>query len=108
LIVSNVGIGNFGVLSSSGDDVLVSIIRPSSVASLIDGITINDLLGSQNGEVSVCNSPGGFDGFSCRESPAGSTLFLVLDGGDDTGFVVPIEGGRDGSRRDGINNRGVG
>ena len=42
-VVSNIGVVLLGLHASSLDDVLVGVVRPATVATLVDGVAINNL-----------------------------------------------------------------
>jgi len=92
-VFSGVGIVLLGFLTAGLDHIFVGGFGVASVATTIVGVTIDDLLGTQDDLRVSSLDPGRFDGFSGGESPARSALFLVLDGGDDSSGLAPITRG---------------
>lgn len=99
---SAVRIVGFGFHATGTDDVLERVVRITAAAALIDsaGVAVNNLLRSERLDCISSQSPGRFDRFGGREGPARPALFLILDGGDDSGFIdapVPLSGVSEGS-----------
>jgi len=92
-----VRIVNFGFHATGADDILERVVRIAAAAALIDSasVAVNNLLGSERLDSISSESPGRLDRFGGGKGPARAALFLVLDGGDDSGFVdapVPLGG----------------
>lgn len=89
-LLSSVGVGGFSgqwVLT----DVVKSLVWPSSVASVVGGRAINQLLFREVGEGSLVDLPVSFNDSGGGEGPAGSARSLVLDWGDSSGGL-PVDG----------------
>jgi len=94
-VLSSVRVAAVGIETTLVNDPLESLLRITSVASIVAGITVNDLLRRTVGDRVTSHQVGGLDGFSCREGPARTALFLVLDGSGLT-LCDPIDGSRRG------------
>lgn len=75
-------------------DVVKSLVWPSSVASVVGGRAVDQLLFGEVWERSLLDLPVSFDDSGGGEGPAGSARSLVLDGGDGT-RVNPVDGSED-------------
>jgi len=87
----SVWIRGISVLSSGLDEVLIGVGWVSSVASLVDLVTINELLHGELDEWVSSDLPLGLNRLSGGERPARSTLLLVVDWGQGT-LGAPVEG----------------
>jgi len=92
-VLGGVGVARFGILTSLLLDPSEGFLRITSVASVIVGIAVHEFLWAQVGNLISGNQVGGFDGFGGREGPAGTALFLVLDGSGHS-LCDPIDGTR--------------
>jgi len=84
-----VGIFAVRIDSSSSLNVLVSMNGPSSVTSVRSGIAFNNLFHRQGMESMSSKSQIRFDGLSGRESPATSTLSLVVNSSNNS-MIGPV------------------
>jgi hypothetical protein len=94
-VISVVGVISAGTINARvgvaflrhGAMVLVvaeSLTLPATVATAADFITVDELLLREGEEITGRNLHGTFEGTSGGESPAGTTLTLILDGVDGT------------------------
>jgi len=65
-------------------NIVVSNVRKTTIASAVGSITINNLLFRERGQWVSIKEVETFNGSNSSESPAGTTLSLVLDRGDST------------------------
>jgi len=100
-VLGSVGVASFSILTTLGFDPAHGLTRITSGAAIIIGIAVNNFLRSEDPLGLASEQVGRFDGLGGGESPAGSALFLVLDGGNDTGGLAPITRGRGSSPGDG-------
>ena len=75
-----------GVLSDHGGllGILESVVHQTTIAARVDGGALDELLLREGDEVSSGNLMSTLHGTSGGESPAGTALSLVLDGGNGT------------------------
>jgi len=106
-----VRVARFGIETTLVDNPLESFLRVSSVASIVIGVGVDDLLGRTGRDGSTSHQVGRLDGLGGGESPARTALFLVLDRGG-LSLCDPIDGTTrsssvDGTRRTGKRSRGA-
>lgn len=92
-VLGGIRVALVGVESSLLGDPSESLLRISSVASLVRSVAINDLLWGKGLNGLSCHQVGRFDSFSGGESPARSALLLVLDRGGHS-FGDPVNSAR--------------
>merc|ERR1711881_480091 len=94
-ILSSVRIGILSVKTTSRDNVLECIIHKTTVAThvSIGPRAVNKLLLSKRSELAALGEVGTFGGSDSTESPAGSALTLILNGGH-VSLGSPVNGGR--------------
>merc|ERR1711881_825597 len=94
-ILSSVRIGILSVKTTSRDNVLECIIHKTTVAThvSIGARAVNKLLLSKRSELAALGEVGTFGGSDSTESPAGSALTLILNGGH-VSLGSPVNGGR--------------
>merc|ERR1711881_828497 len=94
-ILSSVRIGILSVKTTSRDNVLECIIHKTTVATHVStgARAVNKLLLSKRSELAALGEVGTFGGSDSTESPAGSALTLILNGGH-VSLGSPVNGGR--------------
>jgi len=80
---SSVGVVGIAVNTAGALYVLVGSIRPATGAAVHGSVAVYDLFHGELSQSSSLNGVVRLDGLSGRESPAGTALSLVVDGGDD-------------------------
>jgi len=79
-VLGSVGVARFSILTTLGFDPAHGLTRITTTASVIIGVAVNNLLGTEGHDLLSGKQVGGFDGLGGGESPAGTALFLVLNG----------------------------
>jgi len=103
-VLSGVRVARFGIETALVNDPLESLLRITTVATIIAGVAVDDFLRGTSRDGVTSHQVGGLNGLGGRESPAASALFLVLDRGglslgnpiDGTRRGIGVDGGRDG------------
>jgi len=103
-VLGSVGVARLGILTTLLLDPSEGFTGITTAATIIIGVAVNDFLRTKVHDGLSGKQVGGFDGFGGREGPAGTALFLVLDGSGHS-LCDPI----DGTRRnlDVLGDRGV-
>jgi len=105
-VLAGVRVAFFGILSSLVDDPLEGFLGITSLASIVVGVAVNNFLRTSDGHGVVGHQVGRLNGFSGRESPARSALFLVLDWGG-LSLGDPVDGSSGGIGVDEVGGDGV-
>jgi len=105
-ISSSVGIVRFS-FETVGGSVFHSLVHPTTLASVISGVAIKDLLFREREELTSLDEVETFESTGGRERPARAALSLILDGGNST-LVSPINGVGEGSKGTRSSQRGSG
>jgi len=90
-VFGSVGVAALSILASLLHDPVESLARISSVATGFSAIAVDDFLRAEGHDLSTGHEIGRFDGFGGGESPAGTALFLVLNGSGHS-LGDPIDG----------------
>ena len=81
-ITGFIRIGRIGVAATLTVDVFPSCVIPSTIASTILGVTVNQLLFAEGNQFSVSFKMSSFERSDCSKCPARTTLTLVLNSSD--------------------------
>jgi len=94
-VLCSVWVACLGINSLVVNDILHGLGHESSVASLVALAVraINEILLRQANELLLSYEVASLSRSSSGESPAGTTLLLVLDGGNSS-MLIPVPGGR--------------
>lgn len=92
-VLGSVGVAGLSILTTLGFDPAHGLTRITSAAAIIIGITVNNLLRAKGLDRLSGKQVSRFDGLGSGESPAGTALFLVLNGGGHS-LGDPVDGSR--------------